>query len=386
MSITPTKTSTRAQVDTYSKAAMHRGARIGACRRAMLCVALVMAMVAVCVGLPVGQAYAYGPIGPSRTGSLTVAYRDDGVPITGASIEVRRVGNVSTTGVLTFTDTYAAYGISLNIEDAAGWRAAAQTLAGYVSRDSIAADAVASTNASGEAHFADLVPGLYLVTSAAHEQNGIRYTAEPAFVMIPQLNEYDEWVYDAQVVLKFTEEELPPKPMGDDLKVVKLWLDDQESDRPASVTVQLLRDGAVFDTQVLSGLNGWVYVWRDLDPSYTWAVVEADVPDGYTTVVHREEDIFVIENTLEADEPEVPGGPTDPENPGEPSDPDDPDSPENPTEPSEPDDKPSGPWTPVDMLPQTGVSHGTIILFAALGMALLAVGWFLTRRGRSGER
>ena len=378
-------------------------------KMAISCAALVLTVAISLVAIPVRSAYAYGPIDVDRTGSLTVIYRDGDAAVAGVPIELRRVADVSAGGVFTFTDTYADYGVSLDIEDAAGWRAAAQTLAGYVDRDDIPADATAVTDASGVVTFSSLKPGLYLDTSAPYEQDGIRYTQEPALVMVPQLDEYDQWDYDAEVVLKFTEEQLPPAPVGEDFKVVKLWLSDEGAGRPDSVTVQLLRDGEVFDTQVLSDENGWVYVWEDLDSSYTWTVVEVDVPDGYTTVVHREGDTFVIENTLEPGDPSDPDDPDKPEDPDDPEDPDEPEEPEEPEEPGEPEEPddpgdpgepeepgdpgepeepgdPGKPWEPTDFLPQTGISHWVIAPIALTGMILFAIGWYRNKRDAASEK
>ena len=84
---------------------------------------------------------------------------------------------------------------------------------------------------------------------------------------------------------------------------MKVWEDDGTEARPESVTVQLLRNGEVYDTVTLSDENGWSHTWTGLDKDDTWQVVEADVPDDYTVTVTREGITFVVTNTRSKDNP-----------------------------------------------------------------------------------
>ena len=71
--------------------------------------------------------------------------------------------------------------------------------------------------------------------------------------------------------------------LGDEpatMTVQKAWKSDSESDRPVQIVVQLLRDGMVRDTVMLTAGNGWAYTWENLEPG-AWQVIESPVPDGY---------------------------------------------------------------------------------------------------------
>lgn len=85
-----------------------------------------------------------------------------------------------------------------------------------------------------------------------------------------------DWVF---VVEGFDDPVVPP---DDDTMLIvrKVWVDNGIG-RPNSVTVQLLRDGKVWDEVELSQSNNWVYTWDQLDDDYNWKVLEAEVPDGY---------------------------------------------------------------------------------------------------------
>lgn len=78
--------------------------------------------------------------------------------------------------------------------------------------------------------------------------------------------------------------------------VNKLWENGSES----SVEVQLLQDGTPYGAPVvLNDANAWTYTWQQLDDSYTWSVVEVNIPEGYqaTTVVSPDGLTTTITNT-----------------------------------------------------------------------------------------
>lgn len=68
-----------------------------------------------------------------------------------------------------------------------------------------------------------------------------------------------------------------------ELTVVKKWVD-QNSTRPSSVQIDLLRDGKVVEgeTVTLNKKNDWQYTWTGLDSRCEWSVKEKKVPAGYT--------------------------------------------------------------------------------------------------------
>ena len=220
-----------------------------------------------------------------------------------------------------------------------------------MARDGLQPLAEGKTDENGRLTFSGLEPGLYLVTGEKHTTGGVTYTPEPFLVSLPGLDGKDNWVYDVTADPKYGQEKEPGgNPDGGTVrrKVLKVWEDDGTEARPESVTVQLLRNGEVYDTVTLSEENGWSHTWTGLDKDDTWQVVEADVPDGYTVTVTREGITFVVTNTRSKDNPDEP-------EPGE----------EIPEEPA-----PQGP-----ALPQTGTLWWLVPLLACGGMALFLMGW-----------
>ncbi len=84
-------------------------------------------------------------------------------------------------------------------------------------------------------------------------------------------------------------------PVVKSVTVKKVWANDRASVRPTGVVIQLLQNGTVYDTQVLSAATGWTYTWRELDAEKTWSV-----PPGYTASIKLEGDVFTGTNTYTA--------------------------------------------------------------------------------------
>lgn len=93
------------------------------------------------------------------------------------------------------------------------------------------------------------------------------------------------------------------------VNVTKVWEDDGYHARPENVTITLLRDGTVYDTQVLNEANNWYYSWTGLTDEYVWSVEEVEVPAGYTKEIKAEGYKFTITNTNTNTAPVVPSTP-----------------------------------------------------------------------------
>ena len=311
---------------------------------------------------------ARGRINTGAPLSLTIQY-----PCAGITFRLYRVAEVSAYGEYALTGGFKDDPVTLKQPDQAGWRALAATLDGYAVQDQRLPLVSGETGREGRLTFSDLEAGMYLVTWQKHTTGGYLYTPEPFLISLPGLDGEDNWVYSVTAEPKYDREKEDSIQPGDKTirrKVLKVWEDEEdESERPETVTVQLLQNGKVYDTVTLSGKNRWSHEWSGLDKNDTWQVVETDVPEDYTVTVSREGITFVVTNTLSTDIPIVPM-------PEEPS-PEVPDQPEDPV-PHEP--VPQGP-----ALPQTGVLWWPVPLLTCGGMALFLVGWVRRRSEESDE-
>lgn len=86
----------------------------------------------------------------------------------------------------------------------------------------------------------------------------------------------------------------------------KIWDDDDDQDkiRPASVTLNLMQNGVVFQSHEINADTGWEYTFSRLPiedengNAYIYAIEEADVPDGYESKITRNIDgIFIVTNS-----------------------------------------------------------------------------------------
>ena len=90
----------------------------------------------------------------------------------------------------------------------------------------------------------------------------------------------------------------PPSPGTVNITVNKLWTGDTTELRPASVDVQLYRDGSAYGGAVtLTAAGGWTHTWQSLLANYTYTIGEVTVPNGYTAAIVKTGNTVTITNT-----------------------------------------------------------------------------------------
>ena len=321
--------------------------------------ALFLSVAAVFLLIP-AAASAVEAIDLSRDVRLTISYQDGDVPLAGAEFSIYLVADVDENGELTTTPAFRKFNVDIRGKNDAAWKALARTLEGYVLRDQIEPTDSGATGQSGFLYFptgdTKLMPGLYLVLGQRHRQNGCRYDATPFMVMLPTQSE-NTWSYEVIASPKHTDQEIPDTPTDITRKVLKAWDDNgHENSRPREITVQLLRDGEIYDTVTLNAGNSWRYTWTELDDDYRWTVVEKEL-SGYTVRVDQEGITFVVTNTYVPTTPDTPTQPTKP-------------SPATPGKPS---------------LPQTGQLWWPVPVLMFAGLVLVVAGLLRRRRESKGE-
>lgn len=301
-----------------------------------------------------------GEINPNKTCSLTVRCKHKTENVTFA---IWRVAKVSADVRFTKIDDFKS--AKVNVNDTDDWDDMAETLMGFVESHGIQPLATADTNSKGEAAFKKLKSGLYLVVGEPYTYEGKTYEQDPFLIALPTRSQNtDPWEYDVTTIRKPAERvEYPDEKIT--IRVLKIWSgDDDTLVRPASITVHLLRDGAIYDSVTLNRRNNWDYQWTDLPAGHTWRVAEVEVPDAYSVLVRRNGYDFVIINTYE--EPQDPQPPTTPTGPDDIVDiPDD----------NIPLDKP-------EELPETGTLKWVVPLLLGAGAVLFLLG--LLRRRQEG--
>lgn len=329
----------------------------------LLILALVFSQAALCVA----------PIDDAHPSSLRISYCDGSLKLTGVTFDIYRVASVSPGCTFSFDAAFAGFPVlyptDLNSLDAGAWLTLADTMKGYVLSESIAPDRSDVTDSDGIIDFAPLDTGLYLVIGEVTTQYGATYIPQPFFASLPTLDTVsDSWAYDVNAQPKYSS--IPVSVPTVNREVLKSWNDDGDtSSRPAKVTVQLLKDGTVYDTAELTAADLWRKVWTDLDSASDWTVVEVGA-EGYTVTVTRTGATFNIVNTPVDVKPDPPGDPTPTPTPG-------PDSPQGGGDDYEEDDD----YTEIDdenvplaVLPWTGMLWWPVYVAVALGTVLVLLG------------
>ena len=84
-----------------------------------------------------------------------------------------------------------------------------------------------------------------------------------------------------------------------DLSVKKVWDDENNPERPLSVSVALYKDNVqLSDGVTLSEGNGWTTTWPGLDPRGNYSVKEINCPKEYTASYTRQGNTFIVTNKL----------------------------------------------------------------------------------------
>lgn len=270
----------------------------------------------------------------AEKGSVTIQY----AKIKDVEFRIYKVGVMDGHDGYDLIDEFASYNVNLFDDKAA------ETLAGYVILDKVVPQDVSYTDEAGIARFDNLEIGAYLILgdSAEVETDAETwfYTPQPILLSVPT-NVDGERTFDITVNNKFSEtNEKKAK-----YTVQKVWASDEESKRPESIVVVIMKDDEAWKEVTLDAECNWTYSWKvkGEDVKAKWDVVEKEVSEGYLVAVEQVDGTFVITNT----------GKT-PHNP-----------PDNP---------------PKERIPQTGQVWWPILMMIAGGLFLLLIGVLLVRK------
>lgn len=262
---------------------------------------------------------------------LTLQYKDDaGEALDELAVSLYRVADLDESGEAHALESFEKYGISFDEGDRA--KTAAE-LAGYVQRDKVDPDLSAKTDSEGKLILNELKVGVYLITSEILTQGNTLLSTQPLLIDLPMIDEKTGvYAYDVTASPKPARTEILKE-----LNVIVLWRDKgRETERPKNVTIELYRDGELFDTGTVTAENGWQIKWSELSDSkllvtdgsaadgdypdatanskdhmingeHSWYVVERGA-DGYTATyaVRPVNNTFIVINTVKTATPDQP--------------------------------------------------------------------------------
>ena len=222
-----------------------------------------------------------------RGGSISVTLMDqDGkTPITGAELSLYYVATVSLNSnnnlCYTFTDAFQNCGCALDDP------ALSMKLDAFVENHSAATEKLA-TDAYGKVSFTNLPLGLYFVK----QTNTVAGYAPCTSFLVTVPNETDgEYVYNVNASPKTDVARLTA------ITIKKVWNTDASTKAVDRIAVQLLRDGVVAETAILSDQNNWQVTYLDMPESDAYSIKELDVPNGFTATYQQNGYVFTVTNT-----------------------------------------------------------------------------------------
>jgi hypothetical protein len=232
---------------------------------------------------------------PRVDAGLTLYYQQDGQGFPDLPVSIYRVAEAFPDGTFELIEPFASYPVDIHgITAQEQWQHVAGTLRAYVLADQVMPDRQARTDEEGVARFENLQTGLYLVCEAIAENDSGTYVFNHFMVYLPTPQADGTFDYQVEARPKCTK--FVPKTQ---YTVTKLWQDSGYRDeRPTEVTVDIFRDGELWQTQVLNAENNWTYTWKIAGEDHSlWTVTERDVPAPYKVTIRQNGGTFSIINT-----------------------------------------------------------------------------------------
>ena len=217
--------------------------------------------------------------------SVTLMDQDGNTPIAGAELSLYYVATVGLNSEdhlsYTFTDEFKDCGCALEDPELPA------KLEAFIQEHASSAEKLV-TDGQGSVVFTNLPLGLYFV----RQTNTVAgYAPCRSFLVTIPSFDGKGYVYDVNASPKTDVTKLT------DITIKKVWNTDAISKAADSVTVQLLREGAVVETATLSDQNNWKIVYKDMPESDGYSVVEINVPEGFTATYSQSGYVFTVTNS-----------------------------------------------------------------------------------------
>ena len=235
------------------------------------------------------------PLDPDAEASLSISYQKDGAAFPGLTVRIYRVAQAFPNGEFELIAPFSSYPVNIyDIMAQEQWTNVANTLNAYIVSNHVTPDGEVLTNAEGLVAFADLETGLYLVEEVVAENTNGTYVFNRFMVYVPAPQADGSYNYAVEAKPKCTN--FVPKTQ---YTVTKLWQDSgNQASRPKEVSVEIYKDGQLYETQILNASNNWTYTWFVSGEGYSkWTVTEPFVSAPYKVTVRENGSSFSIINT-----------------------------------------------------------------------------------------
>jgi hypothetical protein len=265
-------------------------------------IVLVLTIIVIAMVLPVSVC-AITPIDVDRASSLTLQYRYNGESFADLEIRTYLVAEIYADGTYELTGDFKDYPVNIyGITSQTEWRQVTTTLAAYATADGLAPTYTKITDDSGTVVFDPIRTGMYLTLAVRVEKEGRVTLFESFLTSVPNPDEKGEMQYDVTAYPKC--DQYVPTPEEIEYKVVKQWKDSGNTHaRPDEVQVDILKNGELQSTEILSAENNWCYSWSAPDDGSKWQAVERQIAEVYTVTIEENGTTILITNVYNVPEP-----------------------------------------------------------------------------------
>ncbi len=261
-------------------------------KRLKLSICILTALMLMLICIP-----AFGICADSGERSITLICRKEQITLTGMKWKLYKVGERTGNG-FALTGDFARYPVNFKEITEENVAEKAKTLESYAVADGIAPVGSGETDKNGELKFSGLTSGIYLAVGRILRIGNTYYV--PSSLLL-EADETDvSFSYDAYP--KFSYATLGGA-VGSYM-VRKVWVNDSADNvaHPTYVTVDLFKNGELYDTVTLNEANNWEHRWRDLEPINDWHVVEREIPSDYTVIIDFNSTQYLIKNSFRTEE------------------------------------------------------------------------------------
>ena len=228
----------------------------------------------------------------------------DGKAIAGMHWKIYRAGEKTDSGSFRLTGDFTGYPVNLRDMSAENISGTAKALESFAISSKLDFLREGDTDASGRIFFEALPDGLYLAIADNITIDEMTYSSSPILFEAGRKS-------PSQDIFPKIYSQLTDENTSKVYTVKKVWVDDGDNiERPVNVTVDLFRDGELYDTVVLDEKNNWYYKWSSLDSSAKWIVSERYIPVNYEVSIEGDVINYIIKNTYPIDVTVDDGGET----------------------------------------------------------------------------
>ena len=199
----------------------------------------------------------------------------------------------------TWSDAFSQYEETVLLEDltASELTDFASTLKNYTQKDKILPTQTGISGTDGYVTFTGLSSGMYLLTADKLKIDYRSWKAIPSIITVDA--SLSDNVVSVAKVRDATKDENETN-----YAVRKIWMknkdeaQDERRIKNASITVEIYKNGELFDTKELNAANKWEYSWSDATGA-EWYVIEKDIPRYYTVSYRDNITEYVVVNTVQ---------------------------------------------------------------------------------------